>query len=107
MPSSSLYVPATHCVHSPPSDPDEPALQTQSVFSSLAAGPLELDGHPWHTLVVALTSVENLPAMQLVQSAFPDAILYFPATHPVHGPPSDPDEPAGHGAVCLVRNNFQ
>jgi hypothetical protein len=31
VPVSGLYVPATHCVHGPPFDPDAPALQVQLV----------------------------------------------------------------------------
>ena len=49
-PEVALYLPAPHNVHSPPLFPDEPALQWQPVFSSLAAKELESAGHTRHTL---------------------------------------------------------
>lgn len=38
-------------------------------------------------------AVEYLPAAQSVQSREPFAVLYFPAAHAVHGPPSLPVKP--------------
>lgn len=34
--------------------------------------------------------------MQLLHAAFPDDILYFPAMHGEHGPPSMPVDPELH-----------
>ena len=93
-PASALYFPATHSEHVSPSRPVEPALQVQSVSSVLASGAWAFAGHPWHTSAVAPTSVEYCPAAQLLQTASPAAILYFPATHLTHEPPSRPVEPA-------------
>jgi hypothetical protein len=76
-PVTSLYFPATQSEHGPPSAPVAPALQRQSVGSSLAAGALEFAGHVWHT-------------------SGPADILYFPLTHNAQGPPSGPVVPGIH-----------
>jgi len=41
-PVEFLYLPATHCTHGPPFAPSNPALQVQSVISSLLDGASEL-----------------------------------------------------------------
>jgi len=51
---------------------------------------------------VAPIAVEYCPAKQLVHAAFPAAILYLPATHWVHDPPSGPVEPALHAQSVIV-----
>ena len=71
VPTVDLYFPATHGTHGPPSDPDEPALQMQSVCSLLASGALDLVGHDWHTSDVAPVTVEYSPSRQLVHSVGP------------------------------------
>ena len=38
--------------------------------------------------------MEYFPARQLLHAASPDAVLYFPAAHAVHAPPSGPVDPA-------------
>jgi hypothetical protein len=38
--------------------------------------------------------MQYVPATQSVQAADPVDVLYFPATHAVHGPPFDPVDPA-------------
>ena len=43
---------------------------------------------------VAPTVVEYLPLLHSVQASEPVLILYFPATHAVHVPPSLPVKPA-------------
>jgi hypothetical protein len=43
-PVDTLYFPAMHGAHVPPSGPDEPALQVQLVKAPLPAGELEFDG---------------------------------------------------------------
>lgn len=40
-PVTALYLPATHCVHVPPSGPVEPASQVHAVEAELPAGELE------------------------------------------------------------------
>ena len=40
-PVTALYLPATHCVHVPPSGPVEPASQVHAVKAELPAGELE------------------------------------------------------------------
>ena len=45
---------------------------------------------------MAPTTVEYWPAVQLLHVASPGAILCFPATHFIHGPPSGPVKPAMH-----------
>jgi hypothetical protein len=65
-PIEFLYFPATHCVHVPPFDPDEPALQVQAVSAGLAAGEFEYAGQDTHTSVVAPIDVEYLPVPQSV-----------------------------------------
>ena len=42
----------------------------------------------------APTAVEYVPVPQSVHTAAPVDVLYFPATHAVQVPPSDPVEPA-------------
>jgi hypothetical protein len=41
-PVNALYFPATHAEHVPPSGPENPALQVQSVKEVLPAGALEV-----------------------------------------------------------------
>jgi hypothetical protein len=54
-------------------------------------------GHTRHVAAsVAPVLVENVPAPQSVHAALPLLVLYFPATHAVHGPPFGPVEPALH-----------
>ena len=44
-PLPALNVPATHWVHDPPSGPEKPGLQVQSVAFLLAPGESELEEH--------------------------------------------------------------
>ena len=61
----------------------------QLVTFALPEGELgESNGQATH--VEAPTEVEYVPAQQSVQGAVPVDCLYFPATHAVHVPPSDP-----------------
>jgi hypothetical protein len=93
-PASALYFPAMHSEHVSPLRPDEPALHMQSISSLLAVGALELSGQSRHSSVEAPTTVEYLPAEQSMHAAFPDTILYLPATHCVQFPPLGPVHPA-------------
>ena len=47
-------------------------------------------------LAEAPTAVEYVPAAQSEQVAVPVNVLYFPASHAVHVPPSGPVDPALH-----------
>ena len=71
-PVATLYVPAPHAVHVPPSGPDQPTLQVQLLKAVLCAGELESAG-------------------QLLQLSAPDTLLYLPATHAMQLPPSGPE----------------
>jgi hypothetical protein len=73
----ALYVPLAHCSHAPPAGPVEPELQTQAASTVLLTGELEYVG-----------------VGHAVHAAVPEPILYFPATHPVHGPAFGPVYPA-------------
>jgi hypothetical protein len=56
---------------------------------------LEFDGQALHVeLAEAPTAVEYVPAAQSEQVAVPVNVLYLPATHAVHVPPSGPVDPA-------------
>jgi len=45
--------------------------------------------------------LEYLPGTHTLQADFPAKILYFPASHPSHCPPSAPVNPASHTqSVC-------
>lgn len=74
-PAVSLTMPAPHSVQVPPSGPDAPALQMQSVEAELPAGASELVGQSEH---------ESGPVVS----------LNFPAIHSVQVPPSGPEAPA-------------
>jgi len=90
LPVLFLYFPATQNTHEPPLGPEKPALQIQSVVSSLAIADTVFRGHAWHTSNTAPTAMEYFPNTQFVQSALPALILYFPATHGSHAPPCAP-----------------
>ena len=67
----------------------------QLVKAALPAGEVELDGQVMHVeLPEAPTAVEYVPSPQSVQVAVPVKVLYFPATHAVHGPSFGPVDPA-------------
>ena len=70
-PLTSLYVPATHASHGPPSAPVKPKLHLQSTSSSLDASEIEPDGQP-------------------EQLCWPLTFLYVPDTQAVHSVPSAP-----------------
>ncbi len=91
---SSLYLPATHSAQGPPSGPDAPEMQKQSVKTVPPLNELEFAGHSLQfTEAVLLTVPEYLPSPQLMHSADPCVSLYFPATHALQIPPSGPDTP--------------
>jgi hypothetical protein len=95
VPLAILYVPAPHGEHGPPSGPVYPALQEQPTDAVVIAGESEFIGHtPQVDAAVAPTTAEYVPVPQFKHAAVPLAILYFPATHAEHGPPSGPVNPA-------------
>jgi hypothetical protein len=95
LPLVSLYVPAPHGTHGPPSGPECPALHVHAKDEVLIAGELEFRGHtPQLDADEAPTVLECVPDPQLEQSALPLAILYVPATHAEHVPPFGPVYPA-------------
>ena len=94
LPLVVLYFPATQAVHEPPSDPVNPELQVQAARAVLGLGELELLGHARHVpSAVACVLVEYFPAPQSVHAALPVAVLYLPAAHGEHAPPSGPVNP--------------
>jgi len=94
-PEPIAYLPATHRKQGPALGPALPALQMQSMASSLASGAFEFNGHCRQVLLlVAATVVEYWPGKHTAQVSFPDEILYLPASHATHGPPLAPVNPA-------------
>ena len=71
-----------------------PLLQRQWVAAALPLGELESAGHAAQVPAeVAEVVVRYVPAAQSVHVAGPIESLYFPATQPVHVPPSGPVDP--------------
>ena len=94
-PVDVLYVPAVHAVHSPPSGPEEPALQVQLVKAELPPGELEFVGQVMH-VEIAVTAVEYVPVPQSVHdasAACPEVTPYLPALQAVHDDSVDPPVP--------------
>jgi hypothetical protein len=94
-PVSVLYFPAPHSVHVPPSGPVYPRLQRHE---PIAVSPEDvcpdLAGQDRQVIAaVAPTVAEYVLAAQSVHAASPGAVLYFPAPHSVHVPPSGPVYP--------------
>ena len=90
-PVKSLYFPAMHGVHVPPSGPECPALHLQAANAVLCSSELALSGHGRHVETdVAPTVAEYSPAKQLLHAPAPGEFLYCPATHAVHVCPLEP-----------------
>ena len=86
------YFPDKQVAQLPPAGPEYPALHVQLVEVKLPTGELEFDGHALHVeLAEAPTAVEYVPAPQSMHRADPVDVLYFPATHAAHAPPSGPE----------------
>jgi hypothetical protein len=104
-PIASLYVPAAHAPHAPPSGPVCPVLQTHWATAAAPKGEDYFAGHgahvvntpataaeyfpaPHHWQVLsdtAPTAAEALPASQSVQKGAYNVVpQYFPAPHCVH-----------------------
>jgi hypothetical protein len=94
-PVVTLYFPATHAAHGPPSGPVDPALQVQFAKAPLPGGEFEFDGQTLHVeLAEAPIAVEYVPATQSEQVAVPVDSLYCPDTQAEQVPPSGPENPA-------------
>lgn len=88
-----LYVPAAHVEHIP-SGPVYPGSQGTMIQDELAMEEVEPAGHARHVAAVVAPAVaEYMPAAQSSHTALPVVVLYLPATHVVHGPPSGPEKP--------------
>ena len=74
-PNPVLCLPGVHATQGPPSEPVYPALQRQSVSSSLPV-------------------CESVFGGQLEQDSDPGLVLNCPSSHDSHGPPSGPVDPA-------------
>ena len=81
--------------HGQPLEPLDPLLHVQSLGALLPDVDDDQEGQLEHVLdVVSPEVVEYVPLTQRAQDAEPGEILYMPATHSEHGPPSGPEEPA-------------
>ncbi len=91
-------------MHGPPSGPVKPALQVHADWAELAIGDWEAVGHTRHVPTpVAATAVEYVFPAQVLHAAVPVVVLYFPATHAVHGPdPSGPVNPTLHVQAARI-----
>jgi hypothetical protein len=94
-PLTFLYCPATQAVHVPPFAPVNPALHKQAALAELETGAFAFEEHATHVdEALAPTAAEYVAAPQSAHAALPAPVLYFPATHPEHVPPSTPVNPA-------------
>jgi hypothetical protein len=69
LPTTSLYLPPTHAVHTPPSTPVYPVLQAQAVIAELVLGEFEFGGQIVHAL--APSAAEYVPTAQFVHATLP------------------------------------
>ena len=90
-PGESLYVPAPHASHVPPSGPVYPALHRQLAVPRTLP---EKAGHDVHS--VDPGAALYVPLEQPAHSLEPGESLYLPATQASHVPPSGPVYPALH-----------
>ena len=95
-PAADLYLPATQPIHwLLPPGLVKPALHRQSEAASDPAGEFEFKIHCKHVLSdVCQFDGEYFPAPQSMHAASPVSALNLPATHPTHGPPLGPVNPA-------------
>ena len=114
VPVAALYFEAAHAKHAPPSGPVYPAMQTQTLdalvdcefagqatHAPAADAPVAAENVPAPQLrhvsaTEAPVAAEYLPAPQSMHAAEPAVVLYFPAAHAPHAPPSGPEKPATH-----------
>ena len=81
-PAAVMNFPGEHSTHEPPSGPEKPMSQMQSVDFTLPTGELEPEGQ--EVGAVAPFVSQYFPASQSVQPFDPAAVLNFPVTHSVH-----------------------
>lgn len=100
LPTVGLYFPAAHEAHDCASGPVKPAAQpacTQSARASLPAGELLPAGQAIQVDTSTAPEVpEYLPVSQKEHGVLPTVLLYVPAEHIMHDPPSGPENPALH-----------
>ena len=90
-PIDTLYVPAMHGAHVPPSGPEFPVLHLQAANAVLCSFELALSGHGRHVDTdVAPTVAEYFCASQLLHAPAPAETLYCPAKHGVQVCPLEP-----------------
>ena len=100
LPLLVLYVPAKHAEHTPldmstPPNSWYPALHEQALMLELDAAAPEFEGQDKHVdRALAPTVTEYAPVAQSVHAALPVLVLYLPASHVEHTPPSGPENPA-------------
>eukprot|EP00961_Rhodomonas_salina_P025301 341107-Rhodomonas_salina.1 len=87
-PFTPLYVPIAHAEHAAPSQPSCPTSQMQSLMLSLPVSEYVLNGQLWQPEAAVLFWYD--PATQPKHVPDPFMLLYFPASHATHGPPSAP-----------------
>jgi hypothetical protein len=80
-PEPSLYFPATHSRHIPPSSPVAPTLHLQSDTNAEACDEFELGGQGWQ---VGLPLVDHVPASQGWHVSFPVAPFAAENSPPPH-----------------------
>ena len=102
-PLTALYLPATQAVHGPPFAPVYPTLQAHAATSELELGAFALAGQATQVEdALAPTVTEYVVIPQPVHAALPLLVLYLPATHPEHTPPSGPVNPALHTQAAIA-----
>ena len=90
-PVNTLYFPASHGAHVPPSGPEYPALHLQAANAELCPCEVAFPGHVRHVESdVAPKVAEYFCASQLLHSPTPEECLYFPAPQAVHVSPLEP-----------------
>ena len=99
-----LNFPATHCVHNPPLDPVEPALQVQAAKDELPAGASEYVGQSEHVeSAVAPTAAEYLPVLHAVHASDPAAAENLPGPQSLQASVPVPalTAPAQHNIIVM------
>jgi hypothetical protein len=81
LPACGLYVPATQCVHGPPSGPVHPGSQRQRVRLPLAASDEEWSGQSSHWFSAAAETAENCPGRHSAHTDTANSGLKVPAAH--------------------------
>lgn len=82
VPVVPLYLPARHCVHVSPFNPEKPVLHLQATSAVLGLTEFEFEGHDTHA--VEAVAVEYVPAMQSAHTSVPTVPLNCPTRHGVH-----------------------